>query len=109
MLRHLVVDLLVLAFTVFAVWSGQRWAMWAVGVYAVVMIVLKGVALFSGIRFARPADAPPEWLNHVLYAATLVVMLFGGPAWYPVAGAWAVLWVVMAYSARTIDRASTGA
>ena len=73
------------------------------------MIVLKGVALVSGVRFARPADAPPEWMNHALYAATLAAMLMGGPAWYPVAGAWAVLWAVMAYSARAIDRVSSDA
>ncbi len=109
MLRHVTVDLLVLAFTIWAVWSGQPWARWVVGGYTVLMVALKGVALASGMRFVRPSDAPPEWLNQVLYAATLSVLLFGGSAWYPVAGAWAILWAVMAYSARNIDRASKNA
>ncbi len=108
MLRHLVVDLLVLAFAVFAAWSDLAWARWVMGGYAAAMIALKIAALSSGIRFARPDDAPPEWANHLLYGATLGVLAFGGRDWVWVIVAWTILWGLMAYSARSVDRARKG-
>lgn len=107
MLRHLVVDLLVLAFAAWAVWAGAGWARWVVGGYAVLMLAMKALAVTSGIQMKRPADAPPEWLHHAIYGATLVVLLVGGVPWYPVAALWAVLWALMWYMGRTVDRATS--
>jgi hypothetical protein len=104
--RHLLIDLLVLVLTVFAVWQDVAWARWVIGGYAVLMIVLKVIAMASRIRFAQPAGAPPEWVYHLLYGVTLVVLVSGGRAWWWTAGAWAAFWIVMTYSARRVDRVS---
>jgi hypothetical protein len=106
MLRHLVVDLLVLAFVVWAVWADVGWARWIIGGYAVLMTLMKLLAMRSGIQFARPADAPPAWAHHLIYGATLALLLSGG--WLIVAALWAVFWAVMALASRTTERA-TGA
>lgn len=97
-LRYLVVDLLALALIAFAALGGAAWAAWLVAGYAALMVVLKGIALASRMPMKRPADAPPLWVHHLLYAVGLALLLFG--RLFVAAGLWALLWALDAYGAR---------
>lgn len=97
-IRHLVLDLLALVLVAYAAFSRASWAVWAVGVYGGLLLLLKVVALTSKMRLPRPTDAPPELVYHLLYAASVGLLIFGGL--YGLAALWAVVWVLDWYSAR---------
>lgn len=97
-LRHAAVDLAALAFALFAVASEQTWAFYVVAGYTGLMLVMKLGAYVAKMKPARPADAPPDALYHVVYGAMVLVFLAG--QWWITAGAWAVVWGLSFLAAR---------
>ena len=99
-LRHAVVDLVALAFALFAV-SFRAQAPWAKTVllgYTALMLVLKLGALVAKVRPPRPADAPPDALYHVVFGAMVVACAVA--QWWGLAAAWVVIWALSFFAGR---------
>ena len=104
-LKNVLLDIAVTA--VIAIWLfyGSTWAYWIVLIYTPLLVVLKVVALSSGISqaTAQKKDATPVWFYHVIYATNLILLLVG--KWWVMAAAWACIWVLSAYlQSRTVAR-----
>ncbi len=97
-LRHIVVELLALVLLGLAAFTHVTWLVWLAGTYVVLSLGIRAIAVLSKVNVPRPADAPPEWAYHVIYAVGLLLLGAGGL--YGLAALWAVLWVLDWYSAH---------
>lgn len=102
-LKNTLVDLLVPIVIAALVFLDQRWAWWVLVVYTPLMLLMKGIAAFSGgVRSVasqrRTRSEPPVVFYHALYALD-VALLAVGREWLLAAG-WVVIWALSAYAAR---------
>lgn len=105
-LRHVIIDLIVLAVIFLATVLDVTAAWWAVAVYTPLMLLLKILAYAGGvgagaIRSAK--EAPPDWLLHTIYGASVLLLLID--AWYWAAGAWVAIWVLSELAERRAQAA----
>ena len=71
-----------------------EWADWIVYIYTPFMLLLKALALFSGvnkIKQKETGDEPPPWFFHALYAINLGALVYA--QWWLIAGQWALIWL----------------
>ena len=77
-----------------------QWGKWVLFVYTPFMVLMKGVAAFSGSVTTLPkrsrAEAP-AWFYHVLYGLNVAILLFAG--WWLLAAGWLAIWALSAYAA----------
>ena len=105
-IRHVAVDLIVLVAIFLATMLDVEAAWWAVAVYTPLMLLLKVLAYAGGvgagaIRTAK--DAPPDWLLHAIYGASVALLLID--RWYWAAAAWAAIWLLSVLSERRAEAA----
>lgn len=96
-LKHVIVDLAITAVIVFYALQGPEWAWWVLVIYTPLLIVLKLLAMSSGVAGAVKAkggNEPPDWFFHVIYAVSVLLLLQAND--YILATGWAVIWVLSA-------------
>lgn len=103
--KHVWLDLAVTALIVAATVLQQGWAGWVVLVYTPFMLLLKVVAFTGGglTRPTTPANPPPDWFYHLLYAANVLLLLAAGRTWrlwWLYAGMWAAIWLLSTRTTR---------
>jgi flagellar biosynthesis protein FliQ len=104
-IKNVLLDIAITTLIVIWLFLGNTWAYWAIIIYTPFLLLLKIVALSSGISqaTAQTSDSTPTWFYHGIYAINLILLLVG--KWYLVAGAWAIIWVLSAYQqSRTVAR-----
>lgn len=92
-LKNVLVDLIVTVLIGVATVLDQRWALVLVAIYTPLMLVLKVLPLLPGalpVNLLSVADAPPNWVYHVLYAAN--VALLAAFAHWILASGWLLIW-----------------
>ena len=94
-IKHIIVDLCVTAIVVIAAFSAATWATWALLVYTPFLVVMKFIG-FLAVGFTRTlkrdSGGVPNAVYHLLYAANLSLLAFGG-LWL-LAGQWAAIWLL---------------
>ncbi len=94
-LKNVVIDIIVTVLIVLVTSNVlPAWADWIVFVYTPFMLLLKAIALFGGvnkIKQKEPADEPPGWFLHVLFAINIAALAYA--QWWITAGLWALIWL----------------
>ena len=99
-LKNVVIDLLVTIVIAVYVFTVADWGYWIIIIYTPLMLLLKIVAVSSGIGSAvkrgakKSSDDVPVWFYHVLYGANLIMLLYAN--WWVVAVGWAAIWILSA-------------
>ncbi len=95
-LKSVLIDIVVLVVVAVHVLQGTEWGYWIIVIYTPLLLLLKIVALTSGVAKAvkQPSSAAPNWFFHLLYGVIVVFFLYGN-LWL-LAGAWAAIWLLSA-------------
>ncbi|MEQ9105749.1 MAG: hypothetical protein RIE53_13750 [Rhodothermales bacterium] len=96
-LKHVIVDLAITAVIILYALQGPEWAWWILVIYTPLLIVLKLLAMSSGVAGAVKAkggNEPPDWFFHVIYAVSVLLLLRADD--YLLAAGWAVIWILSA-------------
>jgi hypothetical protein len=98
-IKQIIVDLFALAIIAVTVFSEQIILTYVVYVYTFLMAAARLFSLFSGNFRAiteRKVSEAPLWVYHLIYGATVAVLLAGG--WYVTGVAWILIWFAAAYA-----------
>ncbi|TDI74841.1 MAG: hypothetical protein E2O84_05195 [Bacteroidetes bacterium] len=104
-LKNVLLDIAITALIAIWLFFDNTLAYWAIVIYTPLLLLLKIVALSSGLSqvAAQKSDSTPTWFYHTIYAINLILLLVG--SWYLVAGGWAAIWILSAYQeSRTVAR-----
>lgn len=107
-IKNVLLDLVVLAVIAIYAFDPAEWGYWVIAVYTPFMLVLKLGALASGMATAirgKGADNAPSWFFHLVYAASVLLLLYA-EFWWAAAG-WMGIWILSAVAdARSKPQAS---
>lgn len=98
-IKQIIVDLFALVIIAYTVYSEQVILTYVVYVYTFLMAAARLFSLFSGNFRAiteRKVSEAPLWVYHLIYGATVIVLLTG--QWYITGAAWILIWVSAAYA-----------
>lgn len=96
-LKHVIVDLAITAIIILYALQSPEWAWWIIVIYTPLLIVLKLLAMSSGVAGAVKAkggNEPPDWFFHAIYAVSVLLLLRSEE--FLLAAGWAVIWLLSA-------------
>src|SRR5690625_3414676 len=105
-LRHVIIDLIVLAVTFLATVPDVTAAWWAVAGDTPLMLLLTVLAYAGGVGAGAIRSAkvgPPDGLLHAICGASVLLLLIDG--WYWAAGAWVGIRVLSVLAERRAQAA----
>lgn len=91
--KAILVDICVTIFIAAAVWLHDPWMWWVIAVYTVLMLIAKGVALYSDglLQRSQKNNNEKELFIHILYA--LNIILLGFAHWWYLSALWILIWL----------------
>jgi hypothetical protein len=93
-LRHVIIDFAIVLVILAATFGAYVWAAWIVWIYTPLMLLLKLGSVVS--KVTPSASGVPHLFYHVIYAVSVVVLLYH--AWYWEAAGWTAIWILSVIS-----------
>ncbi len=92
-IKEILVDICVTVFIVIAVLLHDPWMWWVIAVYTVLMLIAKGVALYSDglLRRAQKMKNENDLILHILYVLNIILLAYA--AWWYLAALWILIWL----------------